>query len=109
MSFYTIFLVLIIVYYHRIAEICFSYHIISYTLYIPLHILFILFYVYACKYHRSGYERELYVHESTIRVLYLYVPEGTISVRDSDLYLYVPEGTITVRDSDLCMIQTGPL
>ena len=39
----------------------------------------------------------------------LYVPEGTITVRDSDLYLYVPEGTITVRDSDLCMTQTGPL
>ena len=39
----------------------------------------------------------------------LYVPEGTITVRDSDLYLYIPEGTITVRDNDLCMIQTRPL
>ena len=39
----------------------------------------------------------------------MYVPEGTITVRDSDLYLYVPKGTITVRDSDLCMTQTGLL
>ena len=39
----------------------------------------------------------------------LYVPEGTITVRNNDLYLYVPKGTITVRDSDLCMTQTGLL
>ena len=83
-----------------------SYHIL-YTF--PFHMLFILFYVHACKYHKSGYGRELYVPEGTITVLYLYVPEGTITVRDNDLYLYVPEGTITVRESDLCMTQTGPL
>ena len=82
-----------------------SYHIL-YTL--PLHILFIFFYVHACKYHISGYGREMYVSEGTITVLCLYVPEGTITVlclyvlkgtiivRDSDLYLYVPKGTITV-------------
>ena len=68
-----------------------SYHIL-YTF--PLPILFIFFYVHACKYHRSGYDRELYVPKGTITILYLYVPEGTITVRDSDLYLYVPEGTI---------------
>ena len=33
----------------------------------------------------------------------LYVPEGTITVRDNDLYLYVPKGTIIVQDSDLCI------
>ena len=33
-----------------------------------------------------------------------YVPEGTITVQDSDLYLYIPEGIITVRDSDLCHV-----
>ena len=71
--------------------------------------LFIFFYAHAYKYHISGYGRELYVLEGTITVIYMYVPEGTIIVRDSDLYLYVPEGTITVRDSDLCMTQTGPL
>ena len=32
----------------------------------------------------------------------LCVPEGTITVRDSDLYLLILEGIITVRDSDLC-------
>ena len=83
-----------------------SYHIL-YTF--PFHILFIFFYVHAYKYHKSGYGRELYVPEGTIIVLYLYVLEGTITVRDSDLYLYVPEGTITVRDSNLCMTQTRPL
>ena len=83
-----------------------SYH-IFYTF--PLHILFIFFYVHACKYRISGYGREQNVPESTITVLYLYVPEGTIIVRDIDLYLYVPEGTITVRDSDLCMTKTESL
>ena len=48
----------------------------------------------------------------------LYVPVGTITVRDSDLYLYIPEGIITVRDSDhyrydpnraAIMIQTGSI
>ena len=71
-----------------------SYHIL-YTF--PLRILFIFFYVHAFKYLRSGYGRKLYV------------PEGTITIRDSDLYLYVPKGTITIRDSDLCLTQTGPL
>ena len=32
------------------------------------------------------------------------VPEGTITVRDSDLCLCVPEGTITVRDSDVGLL-----
>ena len=36
------------------------------------------------------------------------VPEGTITVRDSDFYMCVPVGTITVRDNDLYMTQTGP-
>ena len=48
-----------------------------------------------------------------------YIPEGIITVRDSDLCLYyvtqiglyIPEGIITVQDSDLChvMIQTGSM
>ena len=37
-----------------------------------------------------------------------YVPEGTITVRDSDLYLFIPEGIITVRDSDLCHMLSVP-
>ena len=38
--------------------------------------------------------------------LYLLIPEGIITVRDSDLchMLFVPEGTITVRDNDLCLL-----
>ena len=48
----------------------------------------------------------------------MYVPVGTITIRDSDLYLYIPEGIITVRDSDhyrydpngvAIMIQTGSI
>ena len=38
----------------------------------------------------------------------IYVPEGTITVRDSDLYLFIPEGVITVRDSDLCHVLSVP-
>ena len=30
--------------------------------------------------------------------------KGTITVQDSDLYLYIPEGIIIVRDSDLCHV-----
>ena len=36
------------------------------------------------------------------------VPEGTITVRDSDLYLLIPEGIVTVRDSDLCHMLSVP-
>ena len=32
----------------------------------------------------------------------------TIIVRDSDLYLYIPEGIITIRDSDLCHVICDP-
>ena len=38
------------------------------------------FIFHACIYLRSGYGKELYV------------PEGTITVRDSDFYLYDPNG-----------------
>ena len=53
---------------------------------------------------------KLCVPEGTITVpdsdLYLLIPEGVIIVRDSDLchMLFVPEGTITVRDSDLYLL-----
>ena len=60
------------------------------------------------KYLRSGYGKLLYVPEGTITVrdsdFYLYELEGTITVRDSDFYLYIPEGIITVRDNDLCHV-----
>ena len=38
----------------------------------------------------------------------LCVPEGTITVRGSDLCLLIPEGIITVRDSDLCHMLSVP-
>ena len=38
----------------------------------------------------------------------LCVPEGTITVRDSDLFQLIPEGIITVRDSDLCHLLSLP-
>ena len=34
-----------------------------------------------------------------------FMPTNTLEVEE----LYVPEGTITVRDNDLCMTQTGSL
>ena len=96
MSSYTLLCVLVTVYYYHIVVLCFSYHVIYY-----IHLMYVYlsftFMFYAYKYLRSGYGKELYV------------PEGTITVRDSDLYLYVLKGTITVRDSDLCMTQTRPL
>ena len=65
---------------------------------------------HVCKYLRSGYGKQLYVPEGTIIVrdndLYLFIPEGIITVRDSDLFhvLSVPVGTITVRNSDLGLL-----
>ena len=56
----------------------------SYILYMSFPFRF-----HVCKYLRSGYGK-------------LCVPEGTITVRDSDLCLLIPEGIVTVRDSDLC-------
>ena len=38
----------------------------------------------------------------------LFVPEGIITVRDSDLFQLIPEGIITVRDSDLCHLLSLP-
>ena len=95
-SFDTLLFVLVTVYYHHIAELCLSYHVKYYIHFICIYLSF-SFMFHACKYLRSGHEKELYI------------PKGTLIVRESDLYLYVSEGTITVRDSDLCMTQTGPL
>ena len=59
-----------------------SYHIICFSYTFP-------FWFHVCKYLRIGYGK-------------LCVPEGTITVRGSDLCLLIPEGIVTVRDSDLC-------
>ena len=67
-------------------------------LHISCHIFYtchFLFRFHVCKYLRSGYGK-------------LCVPEGTITVRGSDLCLLIPEGIITVRDSDLCHMLSVP-
>ena len=60
---------------------------------------------HVCIYLRSGYGKELYV------------PEGTITVRDSDFYLYDPNGdryndpngtTIMIQTGSMSSTQTGP-
>ena len=39
----------------------------------------------------------------------MYVPEGTITVRDSDLYLYDLDGdVIMIKTGSMSSIQTGP-
>ena len=105
MSSFTLLLVLVTIYYHRIAVLCFSYHIIYF-----IHFL--------CAYFSFSF---MFMPANTLEVdteEKLYVPEGTITIRDSDLYLYVPEGTITLRDNDLYLydpngtiiiIQTGSM
>ena len=89
MSSYTLLLVLVTVYYHHIAVLYFSYHVIYYIHLICVYLSF-AFMFYACINLRSGYGKELYV------------PEGTITVRDSDLYLYDQNGATI-------MIQTGSM
>ena len=75
MSSYTLLLVLVTVYYHHIAVLCFSYHVIYYIHLICVYLSF-SFMFHACINLRSGYGKELYVLE------------GIITVRDSDFYLY---------------------
>ena len=86
---YTVLLVLITVYYHRIAVLCFSYHIIYF-----IHFL--------CVYFSFSF---MFMPANTLEVdtgEKLYVPEGTITVRDSDFYLYDPNGaSISIN----CMLQ----
>ena len=56
MSSYTLLLILVTVYYHRIAMLCFSYHVMSCTLSFlnPLPILIIYFMFHVCINLRSG-------------------------------------------------------
>ena len=84
-------------YFHRIAVLCFSYH-VFYTCHFLLGFM-------------SAYTLE-------VDMGITYVPVGTITVQDNDLYMYIPEGIITVRDSDhyrydpngaAIMIQTGSI
>ena len=87
MSSYTLLLVLVTVYYHHITALCLSYHVIYYMHLIYVYLSF-AFMFHACINLKSGYGKELYI------------PEGTITVQDSDLYLYDPNGAAI-------MIQTG--
>ena len=75
MSSYTLFIVHVTIYYLHIAVLCFSYQVI-YHIYLICVYLSFSFMFHGCINLRSGYGTELYV------------PEGTITVLDSDLYLY---------------------
>ena len=96
MSSYTLLLALVTVYYHHIAVLCFSYHVIYYIHLICVYLSF-AFIFHACINLRSGYGKEMYV------------PEGTITIRDSDLYLYDPNGAaIMIQMGSMSSTQTGP-
>ena len=95
MSYYTLFIVLVTIYYHHIVVLCFSYHIIYHIHLICVYLSFaFMFHAYINL--RSGYGKELYV------------PEGTITVRDNDLYLYDPNGAaVMIQMGSISSIQTG--
>ena len=85
---YTLFIVLVTIYYHHIAVLYFSYDVIYHIHLICVYLSFsIMFYV--CINLRSGYEKELYA------------PEGIITVRESDLYLCDPNGALIYVNSML--------
>ena len=100
----TLLLVLVYLsYYHRIVVLCFSYRVI-YSLHFICRYLSFSFMFHVCINLRSGYRKNcLYPKE-------LYIPEGIITVRDSELcpVNIIPEGIITVRDSDLCPVILYP-
>ena len=96
MSSYTLFIVLVTIYYHHIVVLCFSYHVI-YHIYLICVYLSFAFMFHACINLRSGYGKERYV------------PEGTITVRDSDLYLYDLNGAaIMIQTGSMSLTQMGP-
>ena len=96
MSSYTLLVVLVTIYYHHIAVLCFSYHVIYHIYLVSVYLSF-AFMFNACINLRSGYEKELYV------------PEGTITVQDSDLYLYDPNGAaIMIQTGYMSLTQTWP-
>ena len=96
MSSYTLLIVLVTIYYYHIAVLCFSYHVIYHIHLICVYLLF-SFMFHASINLRSGYRKELYV------------PEGTITVRDSDIYPYDPNGaTIMIQTGSMSSTQTGP-
>ena len=91
LSFTFLFLYLSLFTYHHIE--CYASHIMS----CHLHILVIYLLFHACKYLRSGYEKELYI------------PEDTITLRDNDFYLYDPNGdAIMIQMGSMSSTQTGP-
>ena len=96
MSSYTLFIVLVTIYYHHIAVLCFSYLVIYHINLICIYLSFaFMFHAYINL--RSGYEKELCV------------PEGIITVRESDLYLYDPnEAVIMIKTGSMSLTQTGP-
>ena len=95
MSSYTLLLVLVTVYYHHIVVMCFSYHVIYYIHLICVY-LSVSFMFHACKNLRSGYGKEQYV------------PEGAITIRDSDLYLYdLNRAAIMIQTGSVALTQTG--
>ena len=91
---YISFLVLVIVYLslHSSAMLLISYHIMSFITFLSFAFMF-----HACIYLRSAYKKELYV------------PEGTITIRDSDFYLYDPNGAaMMIQTGSMSSTQTGP-
>ena len=73
-----------------------SYHVIYHIHLICVYLSF-SFMFHACINLRSRYGKELYVLE------------GTITVRDSDLYLYDPNGAaIMIQTGSMSSAQTGP-
>ena len=88
MSSYTLLIVLVTV-------LCFSYYVIYHIHLICVYLSY-AFMFHVCINLRSGYEKELYV------------PEGTITVRDSDLYLYDPNMVaIMIQTGYMSSTQTG--
>ena len=96
MSSYTLLIILVTIYYHHIAVLCFSYHVIYHIHLICVYLSF-AFMFHVCINLRSGYGKELYVLE------------GTITVRDSDLYLYDLNGAvIMIQTGSMSSTQMGP-
>ena len=96
MSSYTLLIVLVTIYHHHIVVLYFSYHAIYHIHLIYVYLSFaFMFHAYINL--RSGYGKELYV------------PEGTITIRDSDLYLYDSnEAAIMIQTGSMLSTQTGP-
>ena len=114
-SIYTVLLVLITVYFHRITRLCFSYHIISYTFHIHfLCVYFSFSFIFMPANtlevnlgNNWVYPKVLSLYET---VIFVYVYPKVLSLYETVISVYCgdPFGATVIQTGSMSSTQTGP-